>query len=542
MSPQLLRVWRQEEPRVADAALHFNPSRRFFDSSIVHADRPAMTDGEEALTYMQARHRVAALAAELAPIARRGAKVALLASRSVGACLGVLAAAWNGAAFAPISLKLPKDRLIALLAEYEFDALVYDKSGEALLDEDLRAVAPALCLAANRAGPGETLRSWLPPADMAPSDLAYVEFTSGTTGTPKGVMISAGGLEHYISVMEQWYDLGSGDRVAETADLSFDIAVSNMFMTWNAGAALYIASNAVSMAPVKFIREHQLTMWYSVPSAITVAERTRTLKPGCMPSLRYSTFAGDALPVAGARAWAAAAPNSRIDNLYGPTEATVVCLRQEVTEPIVATEERGIVAIGNPYPGMQAAILGPGHAFLPPGQRGEIALSGPQVALGYWNRAALTEERFPTIDGRRWYLTGDLGYRDAAGCLHHLGRLDNQVKVRGYRVELEEIELFLRLAAETSTVAVAAWPCDDASALGLVAFVAESNVSAAEIDRRLRATLPHYMMPNPIVTVEALTLNANGKVDRKAMIAALEASRAARGTESAAPFKRLKVV
>lgn len=527
MNSQTLRLSDQVETQVRAAEGH-NPASRFFRASVVHADRPAIVDGAVTLSYAETRRRVAALAAGLAPVARPNAKIAVLASRSAGACIAALAASWVGAAFAPLSLKLPRERITALLVAYDFDALVYDEKGAQLLDASMLAAAPALRISADRPDAPETLRSLLPPAPMAADDLAYVEFTSGSTGSPKAVMISAGGLEHYISVMEDWYDLGPDDRVAETADLSFDIAVSNMFMTWNAGATLHIASSAVSMAPVKFIRQHEITLWYSVPSAITVAERTNALKPGCMPSLRYSTFAGDALPVAAARAWALAAPHSRLDNLYGPTEATVVCLRQELAEPIPVTQERAIVSIGRPYPGMHAAIVDADLQFLAAGERGEIALSGPQLAKGYWNRAKLTEQRFPVIAGQRWYLTGDLGYRDDDGRFHHLGRLDNQVKVRGYRVELEEVELFLRLAAGTSAVAVAAWPMDGANAMGLVGFVARPQNDAAETDRRLRASLSHYMLPNPIVVVDALTLNANGKVDRKAMIAALEAERAKR--------------
>ena len=154
-----------------------------------------------------------------------------------------------------------------------------------------------------------------------------------------------------------------------------------------------------------------------------------------------------------AEAWLDVAPNSTLDNLYGPTEATVVCLRQEVARPPRVTPERDFVAIGKPFPQMRMAILDADLRPAPPGDGGEIALSGPQLARGYLNQNELTAARFPVIDGVRWYLTGDLGYLDGDGVAHMLGRIDNQVKVLGNRVELEEVELHLRRGADTASAA-----------------------------------------------------------------------------------------
>lgn len=169
-------------------------------------------------------------------------------------------------------------------------------------------------------------------------------------------------------------------------------------------------------------------------------KRVKALRRGSFPSLRYSLFAGEPLPLSAAQAWREAAPNSTIDNLYGPTEATITCLLEPVGDSPVVTSEREIISIGYPFGSMEAAIVSPTSAesFLLPGERGELAVAGPQLASGYFHAPELTAKRFPLIGGKRWYLTGDLAYQDADGRFHHLGRIDNQVKVNGYRIELEE--------------------------------------------------------------------------------------------------------
>jgi D-alanine--poly(phosphoribitol) ligase subunit 1 len=261
--------------------------------------------------------------------------------------------------------------------------------------------------------------------------------------------------------------------------------------------------------------------------------QNRTLEPGSLPSLRLSFFCGEALPVGAARAWAEGAPNSRVENLYGPTEATIACLRQPVVEPVAATESREIVAIGKAYPGMSVRILDNELRTLPQGTAGEIALSGAQLAQGYFAQPDLTASRFPVIDGERWYLTGDLGMEDRDGVFHHLGRIDNQVKVLGNRVELEEIEMHLRTASGSDHVAAVAWPISDGSAKGTVGFVSNSTLDAERIKEELRKRLPAYMVPAMLRHVEDLPLNGNGKVDRKALVLQLEEEATATVVETA---------
>lgn len=226
-----------------------------------------------------------------------------------------------------------------------------------------------------------------------------------------------------------------------------------------------------------------------------------------------------------------------IDNVYGPTEATIECLWQRFEDPPATTPERGAIALGRPYPGVQAAVLSADLRPLGAGEIGELAISGSQLAVGYLGNPELTERRFPVIDGVRWYLTGDKTYQDGDGRFHHLGRLDEQVKIRGYRVELGEIEMRLRQAPGVAEAAALGWPVVDGAAVEVAAFCTSRpdgpEIVVEALRAALRQALPAYMVPSRIRILDALPLNAHGKIDRRQLVAALEAE--AGGSSGRAP-------
>ena len=183
----------------------------------------------------------------------------------------------------------------------------------------------------------------------------------------------------------------------------------------------------------------------------------------------------------------------------------------------------GLSSIGRPFPGTKLLVLDGDRRATPPGEAGELAIAGDQLALGYHGDAERTAQKFVRLEGERWYLTGDQAVTDAEGRLFFLGRLDNQVKVRGHRVELEEVEAHLRALSGVEAVAVVAWPVRDGSADGLVAFLAgDLDDQVAELRRALRARLPPQMVPSALHIVDALPLTVNGKIDRQALLAGLE--------------------
>lgn len=505
----------------------YNIVKNFIESSEEYGDRLFYSDSDCDVTYSQMAAIVKQLAAYLLT-ADKPKKIGILGTKSADAYAGILAAGMVGAAYVPLNLKWPEQRIIVLLDALQLDALIIDKHGATLLTPALLMAAPDMVIigGAELVNPVRHTQKIvdlktisLPPLDepvaVAQSDLAYILFTSGTTGLPKGVMISAGALKSYLDEARVWTQLTPEDKLAETCDISFDLTVHNLFLCAQAGASLNILSALEMLAPSRFIRSRGITVWMSVPTLAAMMRKSGALKPGTLPSLRSSIFCGEPLPASLAQAWAEAAPNGVIDNIYGPTEGTVICLRQRVSEPLRITPERNIIAIGTPYETMTVAVFDENQQPVADGEAGEIALCGPQLADGYFNYSLENQsDRFREINGKRWYLTGDLGSRDADGVFHHLGRTDNQIKLKGNRIELEEVEAHLRNAAATDMAAVVAWPVVEGSAQGLVAFCT-SAVSDEAIAAAMYQSLPRYMVPETIHICDALPVNINGKIDRR---------------------------
>lgn len=518
------------------ASLVFAQSRR------TPAALALAADGVE-LTYAELAARAGRLAVALgARGIGRGSQVGILGSRSLVAVEAVLGTAWAGATYVPLGLAWPASRLEAVLAQLDLDAVIADGRGVALLTSSLPAATRLLLLPGGDAArtlpdrPGTEVLSLasLPdrgdlsePAPMSADDLAYVIFTSGTSGTPKGVMVPASAVAAYLAALGARKAMTPADRASQFTELSFDPSLGEIFVPWYAGASLHVVPAQSQVSPAKFIRERRLTIWGSAPAAIAWMRDTRSLQPGAFPGLRYTSFGGEPLPLAAVRAWQAAAPNSAIDNLYGPTEATVDCVGQLIAPgatPVV-TPGRDVLAIGTPHPGTELSVLGPDRRSVPRGEVGELAIAGRQLTSGYLGAPEATAERFPVIDGKRWYLTGDLGLQDASGCFHHLGRIDNQIKIHGHRVELEDIEAQMRAVTGADQVAAVAWPVEDGVAKAIVCFVARGALPPGRIREALRSRLPPHMVPAAIHELAALPLNANGKLDRRALIARLEAGR-----------------
>jgi len=516
-----------------------------YEHSLNRPDSPALVFQEESTSYADLARAASRLAHGLQTCslwpskASRVPRVGIMGSRSRDALTAMLGACWAGASYVPIGLKLPQERMLAILAQCELDALVVSGDATKLLTPQLLQACPAVLICQGQVPASIPPSDGLPrqilqadtlpvvgpiaPAVMEPQDPAYIIFTSGTTGVPKGVMVSVASARHYAASIASTLELRPNDRALETCELGFDFSVHNMYATWEAGASLYLLPATQVMNAVKFARANALTVWNSVPSLAGMLAQLKTLAAGSLPSLRLTVFGGEQLPASTVEIWRTAAPSSAIVNLYGPTEATVFCMIQR--EPFVVNEGRGVVAIGQMLPGCTATVVDELGQALPDGQPGELAIGGVQLALGYLGAPELTEQRFPQYGSSRWYLTGDLAVCDAQGVFHCLGRIDNQVKIMGYRVELEEIEAHLRSASGVDLVAAVAWPVVDGIAKGSVGFVGVSamqSVDQTAVITRMRQSLPAYMVPNRIVGLESMPLNTSGKVDRSALLAMLK--------------------
>jgi amino acid adenylation domain-containing protein len=344
-------------------------------------------------------------------------------------------------------------------------------------------------------------------------DLAYILFTSGSTGEPKGVPITNANVFAYLQTAVELSEIGPNDRTIQLVEVTFDLSVHDMFLTWLHGACLYSVPENASLMATRFVEEHGITGWMSVPSTAGISKQSGALGSADLSSLRFTFFCGEPLTRGVAEAWSSAAPHSRIYNVYGPTEATVAFSWFRFDRP--ATDIPHIVPLGQANHGQELGL------FTPEGCRaaeGEICMSGSQVMRGYWKAPEITASRFFQAEGRRWYRTGDIGRHDPALGYLFAGRIDQQVKIRGFRVELQEIETIVRRVSGRDIVAVVPWPvATDVGATGCVAFVAGKPMDADELRLACASILPDYMVPQRFVFEESLPLNSNGKIDYGAL-------------------------
>jgi len=339
-------------------------------------------------------------------------------------------------------------------------------------------------------------------------------------------MVSHANVLHYLKCVTKRYGFTSNDRLSQTFDLTFDLSAHDMFVAWETGACLCCPTRKQSIKPGGFINDARLTVWFSVPSTAVFMRRLGVLKPGMYPGLRLSLFCGEALPVDIVRHWAAAAPNSVIENIYGPTELTIGCTAYRWDNAKSSDEcEQGIVPIGQPFDGMRALIVDEQLREVEPGRDGELLMTGPQLSLGYWQDGEKTRRAFVPVAGknRTYYRTGDRVRQPAVNRpLVYLGRLDQQIKVLGHRVELGEVEAAVRQVSGLEGVVALGWPTTESGADGIEVFLETDSFDTRELVSQLKGKLPVYMLPRNVLVLRRFPLNANGKYDRKALQLILE--------------------
>jgi len=329
--------------------------------------------------------------------------------------------------------------------------------------------------------------------------------------------------------MNQLYDFVPGDKFSCMFDITFDASVLDIFVCWSAGGELCVVPKAARVAPANFIRTRKLTVWCSVPSTATLMYQLKALKEGAFPTLRYSFFCGEPLLANVAHQWQKAAADSVVENLYGPTEATVACMNYRWRSDVSPQScENGIVPIGRAFPAVSVTVVDDGLQPGEAGKSGELCIQGPQTALGYWKNEPLTKDRFvalpwaPSREDNRWYRTGDRARQNENGDFVFVGRVDNQVKILGYRVELGDIEASLQRHGNTEFAVAVPIRAEEGNAVGVVACLADSDASEDEIIAGCRKELPEYMVPKRVFYFDHMPLNVNGKVDRRRLAELVE--------------------
>ncbi|TCO54086.1 AMP-binding protein [Actinocrispum wychmicini] len=500
----------------------------FGDSVGRHAAATAIEVSGFTLSYAELRAAVDRMAVRVvADSGRLPRRVGLLTSRSLASYVSYLAILRLGAAVVPLDPGAPVARNLMTTSDAGLDAaIVDDTSAKQLPAYPLRSGIPIVDLTGDRwraALHGETG----PLPATGAGDIAYIIYTSGSTGTPKGVPITNANISTLLAHNIAQFGFTADTRASQTFELFFDGSVCELFQTWGAGGTLCVPQPKDVFTPVRFVNENRLTHWLSVPSIISFARRLRALPPGSMPGLRRALFGGEALTVEQVAAWQAAAPNGRINNCYGPTETTCICTGYEVPADWPVTSNRSM-PIGDIYPHMDHVLLdGEGR----PCNDGELCLRGPQRFGGYLDPRQ-NAGRFLTFDGHvgtvydgtgpltpeHWYRTGDRIRREN-GELVHLGRVDDQIKIRGNRVELGGIESVLRRHPAIAEVVVITLTAADGE-VDLHAAYTGDSVDETDF-ARLAAELPVYMRPRGYHHRDSIPLAANGKIDRKGLAAEL---------------------
>ncbi|MEI6898442.1 MAG: AMP-binding protein, partial [Bacteroidota bacterium] len=360
------------------------------------------------------------------------------------------------------------------------------------------------------------------PGHFSENRLAYIAFTSGSTGVPKGVPITRGNFAAFIdSFNALGIRMDENDRCLQMFDLTFDLSITSIVLSLMHGACLYTVPKEVIKYQyvIHLMEENKLTFAILIPSIVQYL-RPYFAEINC-PEMRYNLFCGEALQVKLVEEWSHCLPNAAIINIYGPTEHTVVCTAYEFSRDFENKSVRGILSIGKPMKGTRVIIIDENGAEADPGETGELCLSGPQLMAGYINKEENIDTVFIDKDENeqkiRFYKTGDICLIDQEGYILFLGRKDHQVKIQGFRVELTEIEYHIRnFLPDKNSATVALSNQFGTTELGLIIESAEFEHD--DLLDYLKKKLPIYMVPKQVKFVDAIPINPNGKSDRKAMI------------------------
>ncbi|HVO62722.1 MAG TPA: amino acid adenylation domain-containing protein [Terriglobales bacterium] len=502
----LLDTWNQTtSPQPLDRCIH----QLFEDQCQRTPDAVAVQFQDSQLSYSELNRRSNQLAHYLKRLGvGRDDRVGVCVHRSLDMIIGLLGIMKAGAAYVPLDPVYPRERLAFMLQDAGADVLLTQAD---LLESIAGASSRVVCID----------RDWLeisreiaenPSTDSSSSDLCYVIYTSGSTGQPKGVQLEHRNVTNFLDSVHGFFGLGTSDVYLGIASMSFDASVMDFYLPLTVGAKLIITDSDKARDPhalAQLMSESAVTAMHATPSTWR-----SLLEGGWNGNQKLTVFSGgEALPWDLAKALLPRC--SKLWNLYGPTETAVYSAIHRVSN------SDGTVLVGRPIKNTPVYVLDAHSQPVPIGVPGEICIAGAGVARGYLNRPDLTDDRFvtdPFRPGQRMYRTGDLGRFRSDGIIECLGRLDHQVKIRGFRIELGEIESVLMQYARIRQAVVDVRPSQSGDRRLIAYLVAEDGaLDISAVRQLLTLKLPDYMVPSVFVTVNALPLSPNGKLNRSAL-------------------------
>jgi amino acid adenylation domain-containing protein len=504
------------------------------DSAARHPERTAVIDRAQSMTYHELDEASARLAGELRTRgAGPGTRVGLYLDKSLHAVIGVWGVLRSGAAYVPLDVSSPAKRVALIVDNADLCAILTTPARWPALNAEL--ARPPGFIGMGQPSPQssemgfafETLDASraLPErgsgaSDDDPSRTAYILYTSGSTGQPKGVVLSHRAARSFVGWAGDVTELRSADVVSSHAPLHFDLSTFDLFSSCRAGATVALVPPELNVFPrnlADWIARERITVWYSVPSLLSRLALTGNLERHDWSQLRQIIFAGEVFPVAHLRRLREQIPGARYWNWYGPTE-TNVCTAYAVDA--ISPERTAPVPIGTACANCKLLIVDDDGAVCASGESGELYVSGPSLMTEYHNMPEATARtlvmRGEGSERALWYRTGDLVREDADGLLHLIGRRDGMIKSRGYRIELGEIESILYQHPAVAEAAAVALPDEEIGHVIRAVAVARAGqtLEAATLRAFCADRLPVYMMPVSIEIRGSLPRGTTGKVDR----------------------------
>ena len=477
--------------------------------------------------------------------------------KSIEAIVAILATLKADCVFVPLDTRSPVARSLKIIRASDGRCLLAAPSVEKGLRELIEASGDVASLPlgwismdGGGVAPESAAFTWEEVASLeagvldsanGADDPAYILFTSGSTGDPKGVLITHGNVLRFVEWAIGYFGIDETDRVSAHPPLYFDLSVFDIFGTFAAGAELHLVPAEVNLLAHKlaeFIRSSELTQWFSVPSVLNYLMKFDVLAEGDFPTLRRVIWCGEVLPTPTLMYWMQCVPHASFTNLYGPTEATIASSYYTVAR--CPTDKRAPLPIGSPCDGERLYVLNADLEPVPAGEVGDLYIAGVGLSPGYWRDPAKTASAFvpsPFAEAPgRIYRTGDLAKVGPDGLFYFLGRADTQIKSRGYRIELGEIEAALQTLAGLREVGVVAIPSEGFAGWTICcgyAVETETPVEPPQLRSQLSNLLPSYMIPSRWEFFDWLPKTSNGKIDKRSLKEHFQ-SRATRVSSSSA--------